>query len=152
MIYDKEKYTVKDKYPRKEDYILFYVYSRGSVAFEGTFKDLKSHFLLDKELGVTSVKKIIQNAGNFVEESFNEIAFKRDRKAYYDKENDLISEYKKALYEEESLFSDEMNDIIYSRAWSENHSEGYESVEEEFTDLLDFVGDIIKQYKNEYGV
>ena len=41
MIYDKEKYTVKDKYPRKEDYILFYVYSRGSVVFEGTFKDLK---------------------------------------------------------------------------------------------------------------
>lgn len=149
MIYNKEKYSVNDKYPRKEDFITFYVYNKGTVIFQGTFVNLKKFFLLDNELGTMSSKKIIQNAGHLVEENFDDDAFKQARKEYSLKEQALIAEYKKELYERESFFSDSINDRIYSRAWSERHSEGYEAVEDEFIELLDFVGDIIKIYKQE---
>ena len=147
--YNSNKYAVKEKYPRKEDYIIFYVYSKGTTIFTGTFVNLKKFFLLDPEMGVMSFKNHITNAGNLVEEHFNESEFNRDRKAYADKENALLAEYKKELYENESLFSDKINDIIYGRAERVKHSEGMESVEDEFTDLLDFVGDILKVYKKE---
>ena len=145
MIYNDE-YVVKDKFPRKEDYIIFHVYNKGSVLFSGNFAQLKSNFLIDSELGVYSVKKHITNTGYIIEEEFIESEFKLARGLHFKKEQNLINNYKKELFRLEGTTNLVINEMLYDKAYQERHLEGYQAIEDEFIDLVSFANDIISAY------
>ncbi len=129
MIYDKTKHDNNDKYPNKEDFTTYFVYSKGKVILNGV---PKSEYVEWKNKN---------KEGSFIHENiFDGEKFKEYRAKWHEKQNDLHKKYKDELFA--YYGNSPFNDIIYSRAYEEGHSTGYEEIENIFYDLHCFVNEI----------
>lgn len=150
MIYDENKYKSKLSYPVKTDFAVFHIYSKGKVVASGlSVKELKGWYAdwidgAKTPATIFSIKKNMKELGIFVEEEECIEAFKAAKMAYFEDEKRLRDLYKGELYAYYgTCFSDETLDLLYAQAWSDNHSEGYEAVENRFDELVDFATSII---------
>lgn len=56
--------------------------------------------------------------------------------------NTILEQYKAALFKQEGLKDDKINEVIYLRAWNMGHSFGYDEVENQFIELVNMVDTI----------
>jgi len=76
------------------------------------------------------------------EHDFDEAAFKSARKEWQLAENMYVEKYKGILFEEEGTDNDEVNELLYAKAWSDSHSSGYGEVENTFIELVELANKI----------
>ena len=149
MIYNAEKHEIKDKYPNKSDFMMYYVYKKGLFIIHANASGIKDMvwkvFNQDSSECSDNLHLLEKNGYvieyDFDEESFNEYKVNYARKVVY-----LRDCYKKELFDEEGINISEINERIWCEAWERSRSEGFGAVEVTFDELIDFAKDIIKMY------
>lgn len=135
MIYDKEKFTSKLKYPVISDYTTYHIYSEGEVLF----RNLSTEEVLQYKRGNRSC----------ISETVTDMdTFKKAREVYAADQARLDILYAEELFATVN-FSKAICELVYSEAWEYSHAWGYEEVENKFYDLLEFVEALIKIIKEE---
>lgn len=119
MIYDKAIYRNPAPYPTKNDFIQRWFYKQGEVS------------------GPYSPKDTVCILSDWTEETvFDSVALSTARKQWQEIENAYVEKYKGILFEEEGTGNDEVNELLYAKAWSDSHSAGYGEVENTFIELV----------------
>lgn len=131
MIYDEKEHRNRDPFPSRRDFQKVFFYSQGKCF--GPFKPGDcSDFEKDKKY--------------FKEVITDEDALKEATKAWRKKDCALKEKYKTELFAICGHNNTRINEKLWSKAWEDGHSSGYNEVEMIFTDLVDLVDEILKLY------
>lgn len=122
-------------FPVKTAYTKFYVYSKGTVVCSGSEK------YVCEELGCLNIGEVSKQYT--VESDFMENAYKFDLENYRRGEIERETKFIKELYKKYGFVNDELNDMIYSKAYADGHAYGWSEVELHFSDLAEFAKDIL---------
>lgn len=140
MIYNETKYNEEvGKKPQKRDFYQYWVYSKGKVLLERA---------KEKEYIDFRTNNVVDFDSFIVEKEYDDDKFKNAMADWKNKHVSFMDEYKQEVFDVYS-YSDlsDVNEIIWQKAWDNSHSEGYRAVEEEFNDLVYFVGNIVDQLR-----
>lgn len=122
-------------FPVKAAYTKFYVYSKGTVLCAGL-----EPYVCEK-LGCLNIGEVSKQYT--VESDFMETAYKFDLENYRRGEIERETKFIKELYKKHGFVNNELNDMIYSKAYADGHAYGWSEVELHFSDLAEFVKDIL---------
>ena len=144
MIWDDNKYTVKQKTPSKNDFTKMYVYKGGQVLIADQpasgFVDAINEKIDDDKifcqlLSITgSIGQAItdlKNAGYVVEKVFDEEGYKVEMQAIRKRKADLLNQYRFDLFSYYEIEPD-VGQALFDHAHEDAHSSGMECVEAEF--------------------
>jgi hypothetical protein len=81
--------------------------------------------------------------------TFNEDAYKKATQDYRKSVKDGVDRFSDYLKNEYG-HSDQIHQVIFTKAWEDGHSEGFCSVESEYSELSDFVDGIIAALGQEW--
>lgn len=137
-----DKYKTVLPYPRKANFVSYYVYKQGECVAE---KESQTHIL--KNLGLTgafaklksSFQSFMSDNGYTVEKFVDEESYHTKLNAYRDDENRLHAQYKADLFEEHDVTDNPKKDLLYSKAYDLGHSAGYSEVASYFGDLVELI-------------
>lgn len=122
-------------FPVKAAYTKFYVYSKGTVVCSGSEK-----YVCEK-LGFPNIGEVSKQYT--VESDFMETAYKFDLENYRRGEMEREKKFVKELYKKYGFVNNELNSIIYSKAYEDGHAYGWSEVELHFSNLAEFAKDIL---------
>lgn len=126
---DYEYYSnVPVKFPNRNDYTTYYVYSKGDRVFKGTKEGL------DKEFP--------EGIGNRVmEKDFDKDSYTVARKEYYNEANKLQDEFQDDLFKEFGVEHNPKRDKCYSLAYEYGHSSGFSEIYTHFSEFVELIKD-----------
>tara|TARA_B100000700_G_scaffold178953_1_gene197602 strand:- start:3080 stop:3541 length:462 start_codon:yes stop_codon:yes gene_type:complete len=87
-------------------------------------------------------EKVFSNDKFIVKVIFNEEDYKKDLEEYKTETNQRMDEFKKELFNLYGSDNQELNELVYDKAWQDGHSGGLGEVESEFQELMDFAENI----------
>jgi len=122
-------------FPVKAAYTKFYVYFKGTVLCAG------SESYVCEKLGFSNISGVSKEYT--VESDFMETAYKFDLENYRRGEIERETKFIKELYKKHGFVNNELNDMIYSKAYEDGHAYGWSEVESHFSNLAEFVQDIL---------
>lgn len=122
-------------FPVKAAYNKFYVYFKGTVLCAG------SESYVCEKLGFSNISEVSKQYT--VESDFMETEYKFDLENYRRGEMEREKKFVKDLYKKYGFVNNELNDIIYSKAYDDGRAYGWSEVELCFSDLAEFVKDIL---------
>ena len=108
----REKYTNKLPYPSKDDFTMTYIYKNGKCVWEGSLAYYKRDGKVD---GVQ-------------ENVLDDEAYKTAMREYRLEDNRLYNAFKAELEEDHGVQNHPKKDLLFSIAWEEGHSCGYDEV------------------------
>ena len=118
------KYKNNKTWLNKDSFTTIYEYSKGKVL--GTI-------LLEE------FRKIGKDPKRTFEKVLDEEAYKRMQKEYYEEESRCYNQFKQDLFEEYNVTNNPRAEKCFSMAWERGHSSGYESVANEFGELVELI-------------
>lgn len=124
---DFDKYKNPLPYPHEKDYQTVYYYKGGKTVH--TQKAGEAIPLPEGTRG--AVREVVTD----------EAAFKAARKAYYDKGNELITQFYTDVKEDLGIADHPKADLLMSKAWGMGHSSGMSEVYYYALDLVDLIKD-----------
>ncbi len=116
-------------YPKKQNYIKYYVYDRGEV--------LWSAFGYEKDKA--ELKEEYPNA--VIQEVLDEEGYKEHKKQYGEEIHKLHEEFVNDLFENFNVMNNPKKDKAFALAWEKGHANGLEEVYNEFYDLVELIKD-----------
>lgn len=122
-------------FPVKAAYTKFYVYFKGTVLCAG------SESYVCGKLGFSNISGVSKEYT--VESDFMETAYKSDLENYRRGEMEREKKFVKELYKKYGFVNEELNSMIYSKAYEDGHAYGWSEVELHFSDLAEFAKDIL---------
>lgn len=145
-------YSMRDEtapeYPRKEDFYTYEIYNAETMEKVNTDPDVEIdkdyvETLLDQR--ISSNKTVYSNDAVIVKILFNEEAYKSIQTDYRNETQKRMEEFKQELFNLYGSDSNqELNEVVFSRAWQEGHSGGIYEVRGKFEDLMDFAEEVQK--------
>lgn len=94
--------------------------------------------------------KLLRDAGYGVIINENREAYQVDRNKYDDHERELHVAFRRDLYDEHGEgLPEKLLDVVYAKAWSDGHANGFSEVCSCFGNLVDFTKEILKASGNE---
>tara|TARA_B100002019_G_C20969393_1_gene450324 strand:+ start:192 stop:656 length:465 start_codon:yes stop_codon:yes gene_type:complete len=145
-------YSMRDetapKYPRKEDFYTYEIYNAETMEQVNTDSDVEiNKAYVESVLGqrISSSKKVYSNDDVIVKVLFNEDAYKSSQAQYGNESQKRMEEFKQELFNLYGSDSNqELNEVVFSRAWQEGHSGGLYEVQIEFEELMEFADEVQK--------
>lgn len=144
MIYDKEKHEHQEPRPKKKDYEMIYIYSKGNVLWAGEDKselvewakaniDFAQGGARESLTEKNVVRKFDQETSNFVEVSQDEALYDEAMEFWRKERKEKEDLYVSDLYDEHKggtlgLNIDGFN-VLYQEAYKNGKSEGHHSIE-----------------------
>lgn len=122
------KETTSLRSPKRNEYTEYWVYNQGAVVFNGIGIESFREFLRENNLSsyeVCTQTKLLEND------------FRKARSDYAEKRKELSEKIIKRLFEVEGAKDTPFNRELYQIAYEDCHSEGYDSVFNEFSILLE---------------
>jgi hypothetical protein len=108
----------------KDEFTWVYVYSKGSKVDYLSLEDFRKKY---------------KDTNLVFEKEFNEVAYKQMQKEYNEEESRCYNQFKQDLLEEYYVTDNPKAEKCFSMAWEKGHSSGYESVANEFDELVDLI-------------
>jgi len=114
-------------YPKREDYVTYFVYNKGECLFMG---DKEGFHAYSKKEGLED--KVTQKLLD--KKQYNE-----DRAAYNAEKQALMEEFQRDLFREYDVQSNPKRYKCYDMAWERGHSAGLYEVVGNFSDLVELI-------------
>lgn len=119
----RDKYKNTLPYPDRDDYKTIHIYSNGKCLFTGKLSDYK------KQAGPDGVQEIVED-----KEAYNAAL-----KVYRQEDQRLYAAFREEVLEENGILNHPKADKVFSMAWEDGHSSGYDEVAcyvDKYTDLV----------------
>jgi hypothetical protein len=116
-------------YPRKQDYITYYVYNEGKV--------------ITKTVGYEKSKTLLkyEYPGAVIQEILDKKAFEEHQRQFDEELQSRLEEFKNDLYEEFGVSDNPKRHKAYEYAWENESSYGLSKVHEVFGQLVELIED-----------
>ena len=124
MNYD--NYVNNKPWVSKDNFTTVFVYQKGKVIDQLSLKEFRLKYS-GKCTAIVSERDV------------DEAAYKQMQKEYAEEESRCYIQFKQDLFKEYSVINNPKADKCFAMAWERGHSSGYESVANEFDELVELI-------------
>lgn len=121
--------TPQIPFPKKLDYITYYVYDKGKVLWSGPYCEKTK----------SELKEEYPNA--IIQEVLNEEAYRTKSKKYGEEVHKLHDEFMNDLFEDFGVQDNPKRHKAFELAYDRGHANGYSEVYNEFDELVELIRD-----------
>jgi hypothetical protein len=128
-----------------KDFTTYNVYKGGKVLCLNSAANVVTEYFIDSNFGVSfadtfgRVKDKLKHNGFLIEETFDKDAYNKHRQEYRDESNRLEAQFKTDLEEEYGVTDNPKKDLLYSKAYDDGHSGGFNDIESSYADMVDLI-------------
>lgn len=138
-----DRFRNNNPYPKKRGFYSHYVYKKGELRGKGTcLIEIAKTLVGYNKCSLKPPKIQLKDKGYVIESIFDDGGYKEKVKEYRDEDKRLLEEFKKYIFEVYGCRNDDINNIVFSRAWDKGHSGGLNEVVSYFEDDIEFVNAI----------